>query len=903
MAIKFYGGHKLNSKTKIYGTRQDFEVIEVDENGDPITGEASSQVSLHLNGTDSGIVDSSSNSHAVTTNGNVAVISGSPYDSTTSMSFDGSGDYISIADHDDFNFGSGDFTVEMWINAETQSTNWPGIFSGSDYNAAGSASLRFDNVGHDNKLFLYTNGLGDPALTTANTLSHNTWHHIALVRNGTSLSFYVNGTQDGTTTISSGQTFDFSVGEFRIGRGFDVDGGNAYFAGKIADVRAIKGSAVAPTAAPTSALTGSAGSQVVFAELSTTDVKTSYPPVIDGLSVSASNSQDTWSHGRATMSFTSGKYYWEAIPTGPGLIGLELDTADGNRTFHNEGTDTLSARSYNGGMIFKDGVKVIQGQTGWTDGDVVGIAVDGDTGDVQFYVNGVAQAGMSINTGWGSDKVKIPSYGVYKNGASNFSWLFNFGASGFAYSAPEGYQPLGTASLITASLLISGNGGVSDASSSSHSLTLNGDVTTALGSPYTSGNVIAFDGNGDFAHISNADFSYGTGDFTIEAWINSDDVTASGPRNIFTQRSQGGPVLRLWNSKLHYMRGEGQNALYSAENLLTAGQWHHVALVRSSGVVSIYLDGTSVASQAETYDFSSLTEVYVGSYGSQYEFFDGEIADFRITKAAVYTENFSVPTATLGDYPPRYYKTLATQYVEPIASYDFDTSVNSSGTSLNDAIILSNHSVGHFGSGNFTIDFWVNWGGGGTTKQIMSQKDPYDYAKQSWQIETDNGSLSLLRLFNNYNYSRIPLTYVNEHTWHHVSITRYGSDLIISNYNSSTGTTTQRTEAISGTVREVNSPVHIGSSAGSFDRFQGKLADIRISHAAEYHTNGVYSYTPPTAGLSVTPDTVALIRSKAEGETGTSSAGIGFVDYSGNTDMTLQYDPTIDTSDTIPPQS
>ena len=196
------------------------------------------------------ISDASPSSHSLTLNGDVSVVSDSPY-ANTSMSFDGSGDYISIADHDDFNFGSGDFTVEMWINAATQSTNWPGIFSGSDYNAAGSASLRFDNVGHDNKLFLYTNGLGDPALTTTNTLSHNTWHHIALVRSGTSLSFYVNGTQDGTTTISSGQTFDFSVGEFRIGRGFDVDGGNAYFAGKIADVRAIKGSAVVPTAAPT----------------------------------------------------------------------------------------------------------------------------------------------------------------------------------------------------------------------------------------------------------------------------------------------------------------------------------------------------------------------------------------------------------------------------------------------------------------------------------------------------------------------------------------------------------------------------------------------------------------------------------------------------------------------------
>ena len=180
-------------------------------------------------------------------------------------------------------------------------------------------------------------------------------------------------------------------------------------------------------------------------------------------------------------------------------------------------------------MIFKDGVKVIQGQTGWTDGDVVGIAVDGDTGDVQFYINGVAQAGMSINTGWGSDKVKIPSYGVYKNGASNFSWLFNFGASGFAHTPPTGYQALSGTETITPSLLISGNKTISDASPSSHSLTLNGDVTTATGFPYADalGKSITFDGSGDYISVpSSNNVIMGTEDFTFETWFYHENRTS-----------------------------------------------------------------------------------------------------------------------------------------------------------------------------------------------------------------------------------------------------------------------------------------------------------------------------------------------------------------------------------------
>jgi hypothetical protein len=516
---------------------------------DGATPEVPSQVSLHLNGTDSGIVDSSSNSHALTINGDVAVVSGSPHDSTTSMSFDGNGDYISIADHDDFNFGSGDFTVEMWINAATQSTNWPGIFSGSDYNAAGSASLRFDNVGHDNKLFLYTNGLGDPALTTANTLSHNTWHHIALVRSGTSLSFYVNGTQDGTTTISSGQTFDFSVGEFRIGRGFDVDGGNAYFAGKIADVRAIKGSAVAPTAAPTSALTAVAGT----------------------------------------------------------------------------------------------------------------------------------------------------------------------------------------------SLLISGNGGVSDASSSSHSLTLNGDVTTALGSPYTSGNVIAFDGSGDYISVpSSNDVIMGSEDFTFETWFYHENASTSP----WGRMVEAGAYTSAETWRVNQVGSTGQIAFQIggpsprqeifSNAVLALQEWNHIAIVRNSNTITMYINGVAQSSTLSYTGSFTAGMTLIGQGDTNY--WHGKLADIRLVKGtAIYTENFSVPTATLGDYPPppvRYYKT---EIIPPAPTVTFTgNATDSAELAIDDTISLNAAAAGMgYHSTSFTVGQPMImemhlWGaGGGGTKRSSNYTGGY----------------------------------------------------------------------------------------------------------------------------------------------------------------------------------
>lgn len=42
------------------------------------------------------------------------------------MYFDGNGDSLAIPDHDDWSFGSGDFTIDMWIyfNEVNDETNY-----------------------------------------------------------------------------------------------------------------------------------------------------------------------------------------------------------------------------------------------------------------------------------------------------------------------------------------------------------------------------------------------------------------------------------------------------------------------------------------------------------------------------------------------------------------------------------------------------------------------------------------------------------------------------------------------------------------------------------------------------------------------------------------------------------
>jgi Concanavalin A-like lectin/glucanases superfamily len=158
-----------------------------------------------------------------------------------SYNFNGSSNYLSLANNAAFNFGTGDATVEFWFNSPGTANNYPGIISSVDYNVSGSASIRFDNTGYKGRAFMYINGGGDPIISSTSTIAYNTWNHIAITRTGTSLKLYLNGVLDTTVTMSVSLGWYLSASGMRIGRGFDVDGANGYYLGYISNVRLVKG--------------------------------------------------------------------------------------------------------------------------------------------------------------------------------------------------------------------------------------------------------------------------------------------------------------------------------------------------------------------------------------------------------------------------------------------------------------------------------------------------------------------------------------------------------------------------------------------------------------------------------------------------------------------------------------
>jgi hypothetical protein len=120
------------------------------------------------------------------------------------MFFDQSGDWLKIPSSTVFAFGKGDWTIECWVYATlTPSTGWNPIFSIG--NSGGGQEIRLSqNMNAAGYGYLIPNNTNNADVYAGyGTLALNQWHHLALVRNGTTVTLYRNGLFVASTTSVS----------------------------------------------------------------------------------------------------------------------------------------------------------------------------------------------------------------------------------------------------------------------------------------------------------------------------------------------------------------------------------------------------------------------------------------------------------------------------------------------------------------------------------------------------------------------------------------------------------------------------------------------------------------------------------------------------------------------------
>ena len=164
---------------------------------------------------------------------------------STSLYFSGVvGHYLEITDHADFTFGTGNFTIEFFVNMGDQAGNYTTLFHSANHdiriNIGASATAP--------KLSFYSDAW-DAHTSGTTDIGDNAWHHCAIVREGTDLKLYVDGALE-ATRASSGNSLD--PDNIRIGQYAT----SLPYKGFIDEIRITKGLAVYTGAftAPTAAL-------------------------------------------------------------------------------------------------------------------------------------------------------------------------------------------------------------------------------------------------------------------------------------------------------------------------------------------------------------------------------------------------------------------------------------------------------------------------------------------------------------------------------------------------------------------------------------------------------------------------------------------------------------------------
>ena len=147
----------------------------------------------------------------------------------------------------------------------------------------------------------------------------------------------------------------------------------------------------------------------------------------------------------SSIGVSSGKWYAEVIVTSASLEMIGICQIDG----------TVASRQYSGangwyyyssnGQKYNNGTGTSYGAT-YTTNDIIGIALDMDSGSVTFYKNGTTQ-GVAYNSGISGKTIGF-ALGRGSTAGSNTVTL-NFGQRPFAYTAPTGFKALCTTNLPT----------------------------------------------------------------------------------------------------------------------------------------------------------------------------------------------------------------------------------------------------------------------------------------------------------------------------------------------------------------------------------------------------------------------------------------------------------------------
>ena len=175
--------------------------------------------------------------------------------------------------------------------------------------------------------------------------------------------------------------------------------------------------------------------------------------------------------------------------------------------------------------------------------------------------------------------------------------------------------------------------------------------SSKLGKLKTGGVSFGTEQAGYMTVVEDADWDFGTGDYTAEAWVY---MTGTDNYVFATLISGSWWGLNFWTNNSSWSIRAGYNSKHEYTGIRwNYRQWYHIAVSRKSGTSMLFLDGKLIDSQSDTDNLDSTGALQIGRDANSWnKKFSGVISNARIVKGrALYTGNFTVPTEPLKNVP------------------------------------------------------------------------------------------------------------------------------------------------------------------------------------------------------------------------------------------------------------
>ena len=547
-----------------------------------------------------------------------------------------------------------------------------------------------------------------------------------------------------------------------------------------------------------------------------------------------------------------------------------FSTANDRNNFIVDDTNTLIITSNGGTTLFSISADTYIPFNTWMH---VALNCSGTTWTL--YFNGTAYGTYS-----GADKSSYSS-GTAQLGARNdmngCGYLSNFRISNIARYSGNFTPP--TAPFVSDSntkMLTCQSNNFIDTSSSAQFLTVNNNslsierfnpfgISTAYSTSVIGGSMYSPNANNYVSFSPSSTFAFGTGDFTVEGWFysitNSSfgifDSTTNGSYWALRAASGGGQ-----GGQIFYQSASGITNALTINSAFAKNTWVHVALVRSSGTSTIYVNGVSAGSVSDTTNYTATTTYQSGTtsdhivYGNNSSI-NGYICDARVVKGtAVYTANFTPPTAPLtavsgtsvllSNKNAGIFDNAMMNNLETVGNAQISTSVKKYGTGslafdgTTDYLQAPTNQIYAFGTGNFTIEFWVYANSWTTTASTVVRIA----GASDWVCQFDGSGV--MNFYANGAAQLVDSGSPSTGVWTHYAIVRSGTSLKMYRSGTSVASATYATSIGASNVLLVGCG---GDSNNTLYCLNGYIDELRITKGYARYTA---TFTPPTAAL---PDT------------------------------------------------